>query len=54
MLCLSGFELYSRWVPLRISNTRITCPEISSKLKLARSTSEQLCFEFQNKFKAEF
>ena len=20
MLCLSGFELYSRWVPLRIAN----------------------------------
>ena len=30
MLCLSGFELYSRWVPLMISQIRIPTSEDSA------------------------
>ena len=26
MLCLSGFELYSRWVPLRVVKVKIKSP----------------------------
>ena len=44
MLCLSGFELYSRWVPLRV----ITCfyKVIPEGYSSARNNNWKLGFQF--------
>ena len=47
MLCLSGFELYSRWVPLKFQ----LCTTARSKIIFMRTALPYLCFAFVFFFK---
>ena len=50
MLCLSGFDLYSRWVPL----TSILTSRCLNVIGLPRDTAESLVTRRQNLARKEF